>query len=707
MEDFIGKKIERVINKDSNEKEEESQKRKKLVDDSNFLTTSIKIYKTIQQIKEEAIEEYNSLNETQKKDNSLLLKINEKFDILEDINYNILINDLNKISKNIKDNTQINDKNKVEEIKTINNNNNPNKILNNTFIEDYKKYRYTIQTNKRIELLNKYLEINKNLYNIIFENEKKEPKVILKEILLNLNELFLKSKNLKPLKFSNEYKIILEKYDYDLKEKFFSPSNFGNLNYKFSLLLSDFLKIFKNSLYNHEGEIDKDNSNIKRKFEKKMDVINLFFNTIKNNDNILNDDLYYRYLKIIYFILDIYSNKKKNNFIISIISEINNCMINLIRKDDLKKYIKKNPNVLYIKKNGIDNELNDNLIDNLLMNEILIYKDKDYNLKFDIKKYNVNILLDLKNNLINKNWINSNFEYIEEYNFIFYSDDLRREFNNYIKDMIKSPYIKNIYRKTETRFIIDNGYLFDKNKIIEEIFQFIHFFPFPFDDIFGYCDKASLDIYITMYDNSEDTFDLLGKLSANANDTCHEIFHISSVYNIMNSDNKNFTDFYSKVPSKKKKEYIDEQINFLKQTNSKELKIKKEDIDFGDAIEIECYGYCIREFTLFNVLNLFIKDIWYNEEKYKNFKENYIKWSVTSNDDDNKNNSDEVINIKSYIDSTEILKVFFGLFKIENNEIESKNVLLFKRKREFIGDDGTVLFKRELCLTPHTHPRKE
>ena len=41
-----------------------------------------------------------------------------------------------------------------------------------------------------------------------------------------------------------------------------------------------------------------------------------------------------------------------------------------------------------------------------------------------------------------------------------------------------------------------------------------------------------------MYDNNYDSFELLGKLLANANDTCHEIFHISSVYNIMNSDNK-------------------------------------------------------------------------------------------------------------------------------------------------------------------------
>ena len=61
-------------------------------------------------------------------------------------------------------------------------------------------------------------------------------------------------------------------------------------------------------------------------------------------------------------------------------------MINLIKKYDLKNYIKNNPKVLYIKRNNINVEIDDNIIDDLNMNEILIYKDKDINLQFDIKK---------------------------------------------------------------------------------------------------------------------------------------------------------------------------------------------------------------------------------------------------------------------------------------------------------------------------------
>ena len=238
------------------------------------------------------------------------------------------------------------------------------------------------------------MALNKNLKDIIIAKERKDPKDILKEVLLNLNELYSKCKKLKPLLFIEEYKTILDNYDYDLKEKFFAPANLGNMNYKFSLLFSDFRKNFKNTFYNNKLEMDTDNSNIKRKFVKRMDVISLFFNTIKNKDDILKDDLYYKYLKIIYFILNIYSAKRKNSSIISLIIHINDCMINLIKKYELKNYIKNNPKVLYIKRNNINVEIDDNIIDDLNMNEILIYKDKDINLQFDIKKYNINVEID-------------------------------------------------------------------------------------------------------------------------------------------------------------------------------------------------------------------------------------------------------------------------------------------------------------------------
>jgi len=42
-----------------------------------------------------------------------------------------------------------------------------------------------------------------------------------------------------------------------------------------------------------------------------MNIINLFQDTIKNKNNILRDELYYEYLKIIHMILDLCKKRKK------------------------------------------------------------------------------------------------------------------------------------------------------------------------------------------------------------------------------------------------------------------------------------------------------------------------------------------------------------------------------------------------------------
>ena len=75
-----------------------------------------------------------------------------------------------------------------------------------------KKYRYTLSKD-RIEVLNKYKEIDKSSDNIIYDDKIKTAKILKEELL-----------------------------KYDLKEKFCVPTNFGNMNYKFSLFLSDFSK---------------------------------------------------------------------------------------------------------------------------------------------------------------------------------------------------------------------------------------------------------------------------------------------------------------------------------------------------------------------------------------------------------------------------------------------------------------------------------
>ena len=354
----------------------------------------------------------------------------------------------------------------------------------------------------------------------------------------------------------------------------------------------------------------------------------MFSKTIENKNNIINDELYYKYLKVIYVIVLLCDKRKISSENMEKIKGINDCMINFINKEELKNFIKENPKQLFIKKNNILLELNDNLIDDLLLNEILIFKVFDQEFNFDFKKYNNRVFNDLKSIITQKSWYYCNFQYINEYNFIFTDNKLKSEFKNFIRNILESPYLKNIYKEVESRF--DNKTLFedDFDKIYEEIFEHIYFFPFPIDDTYGYAFKRSFDIFITMYDINNESFDLLGRLYANCNDIIHEIYHISTCYYIINSEEKDFMNFKSRIPSKNKREYTQKQINFIDNIQSKDLRIKKEEnIDLGDCIEIECYGFYIRDFTLKNVLELFLKENWYDPDKIKNFKKNFLESS--------------------------------------------------------------------------------
>ena len=120
-------------------------------------------------------------------------------------------------------------------------------------IVDYKNCRYTLLTNQRIELLNEFKNINNNINEINYEYECKEPSTLVKEFLLDLIELYedcCSTKNKLNLKvFYNRFKKILSNKEYNLVEKFYSNSNFGNMNYNFSLLFSDLLKYFDVSLF--------------------------------------------------------------------------------------------------------------------------------------------------------------------------------------------------------------------------------------------------------------------------------------------------------------------------------------------------------------------------------------------------------------------------------------------------------------------------
>ena len=93
-----------------------------------------------------------------------------------------------------------------------------------------------------------------------------------------------------------------------------------------------------------------------------------------------------------------------------------------------------------------------------------------------------------------KIWEICNLQYINDFNFIYSNKRLKEAFKNNIKNIIESPYIKNIYNRVETRFNNnEENYIFNySEEIINEVFKYIQFIPLPFNDVYGFADKSSL-----------------------------------------------------------------------------------------------------------------------------------------------------------------------------------------------------------------------
>lgn len=694
-------KNNRKRQRDSNDDDEDYKTKQKRKTSENFIIINREEYKSINEIKSETINKFNELDECEIMDNDKLFELASNFDLSEEINKKILLNILKAIDNSIK------------------NTNTKNYINNyNSFIKNYNKYRYTISTLERIKILKSFKKIiNLNsISDINFIYESKDPKYLLQEFLLNLIKLFNKCINqngkeiITQKKFRKELSVLIKGEGYQIGDQFFTPSNFGNLNFKFSVLFNEYLKMY-DELFFDENKKQNDTEIIRYLFVKKTNVLYLFLKTIENKNEILNDELYLKYLKIIYIILIMCDRQEIKGNILSSIQTINDCMINLIDKDTIKNYVHNNPKKLFIMKKGKEIELTDSIINKMNLNEILIYKGNDTNIDFDIKKYNKKIFDNLEINLKVNSWIFSNFEFIDNYYFINTKNELKLEFKNNLKTIIESPYIKQIYSKIENRF--EKNYLFEgSDKIYNEIYDHITFFPFPLDSTYGYCDRNSLDIYINMYEVEENVLNLFGKMYANTNDILHEIFHIIPCYYVLNSDNKNIKDVNSRISSKKKEEYVKIQEKFIQDTKSQNQSIKpKEELDFGDILEIEIYGFCIRDFTLKNTCELFLKKTWYND--IENFKGNYIERSIINEDEiekevncdkiskgninykSNKNLND--VNINEYKKQSSIINTFFKIFKLSKKNTILKNQKILVRKREsYMSTKNGIIFSRPL-----------
>ena len=125
-------------------------------------------------------------------------------------------------------------------------------------------------------------------------------------------------------------------------------------------------------------------------------------------------------------------------------------------------------------------------------------------------------------------------------------------------------------------------------------------------------------------------------------------------------------------------------------------------MDFGDAIEIECFGFCIREFSLKNICELLVKDTWYKKEKVENFKINYINNSKVSEEDEKDIKIEDKIDINEYRNKSDIINAFFEAYPLEDHSKRYyKNELVYIRKRNENSDEYNtgIVYSRELGLS--------
>ena len=125
-------------------------------------------------------------------------------------------------------------------------------------------------------------------------------------------------------------------------------------------------------------------------------------------------------------------------------------------------------------------------------------------------------------------------------------------------------------------------------------------------------------------------------------------------------------------------------------------------MDFGDAIEIECYGFCIREFSLKNICQLLVKDTWYKETMIENFKINYINNSKISKEDEKDIKIEEKIDINEYRNKSDIINSFFEAFPLEDEKKRYyKNEIIYIRQSDGNDENNTsgIAYSRELGLS--------
>lgn len=526
------------------------------------------------------------------------------------------------------------------------------------------KYKYTLNFKDALELkcfdekeiILMMKEYNNNIYNFnIGLPQIKANENIISFSKIRLFNLFfyLQDKDILQSNYDDILKNILS-YSIPQTLIFKIPNNFGNYELKYYTYLLLFINLL---VPGNNKDIDSNNeskdftSSLSKEIffnfdiQEKVELIKVNLNEFEKRKKILKE-----YVKG--FNTDdnnttkkSFKMKKKKNddgyFIdkIHIFQTLRENIIEIIKLDDEKEIIDRIKFISYLL---LFKKKNQTYFDKL--SNCLRIKDSSKNINYNNICYLVN---KGKEQLINENYAISNidikfssnnnnpfnfkayyylFPDLLKKNIIQNDKDLFDSFKNYLKMIYTSPIIKDIFYLTSE--FQEFMFPFDDNDILEEMFEYTIFLPFPNDSLLGFTEKEIPEILISAVLKEEkpmanDFSKMVCQLSQILNTCLHEhikhyikalIFYNSFHLGITKRINSNLNE----IDEERK---LINSILFKNKNNYKSLSL-----DGGEKAEVFLYGNVLNIINFRQSLELFKPKNWEKTipEHIENFNKNKI-----------------------------------------------------------------------------------
>ena len=318
--------------------------------------------------------------------------------------------------------------------------------------------------------------------------------------------------------------------------------------------------------------------------------------------------------------------------------------------------------------NNINIENNNKLIYKISNDKLLINQNDEIENKIELPNpsiYNINLMKkELSHSIFKKPHFPSfikfiKLQYFQENNFYTYNN-IYYQFN---KTLLKNILLSKVIKTSFEDFYPNEEFIFDKDEIINELFNSIIFVPFPLHNVYSVTDKKTLLIFINgSMKNYTSQITYLGKSCSFIILELHEGFgNWASAY--LSFCNQDLTLF----KSNKLSEEILNDMGIIDKNNAKCLLR----LDGGDILEILIFGRKLEYFTLNELLFLLCKRSY--DVDYKTFKKNFKEA-----------NEKNLSVLYKEVSKDEELYNFFNTFNIDLNfikELEEENQLYFNFKR--------------------------